>query len=145
MRRISRSGRLGVLFSLLGIFALVGGVAFAAGVISCADGLIHGCYDNRSGALRAIDPSVSRCKSSETAIRWDQTGPQGPQGDVGPEGPAAVPYERTMAVSPVGTAAENGQAPLEALAGISSAWAWQPLPAEDRGPGCTTWGPLSWP
>ena len=154
-----------MLFSLLALFALLGGVALAAGVIPGTDGVIHGCYDNRSGMLRAIDPSISKCRSTETALQWNQKGPQGlqgdtgpqgpqglqgdtgvagaqgetgptgptgaqgdigamgpqgPQGDTGPQGPAGVAYKRTVVVSPVGTSAENGQALLNALAGITA-------------------------
>jgi hypothetical protein len=54
--------------------------------------VIHGCYLDRIGTLRVIDPSTGeRCALFETSIGWSQTGPQGPagpQGAAGPQGPA---------------------------------------------------------
>jgi hypothetical protein len=52
-----------------------------------------------SGLLRVIDPTTQRCARNETAISWNQVGPQGPvgpegaigpQGPVGPQGPAGA-------------------------------------------------------
>jgi hypothetical protein len=51
-------------------------------------GVIHGCYQKNNGQLRVIDPAVSSCSPSETALQWSQIGPQGPAGPQGPEGPA---------------------------------------------------------
>lgn len=55
-------------------------------------GVINGCYNARTGLLRVIDTSAHQsCTSGETAISWNQTGPQGavgPQGPAGPTGPA---------------------------------------------------------
>jgi hypothetical protein len=86
-----RAVRMGVLVTAL--FAVVGGVAYAT--IPDTGNAIHGCYQNRIGMLRVIDPSAGQqCTSLETAISWNQTGPagsQGPQGvhgDIGPAGPA---------------------------------------------------------
>ena len=56
-----------------------GGVALAS--IPDANGVFHGCYATTSGALRLIDPSKGqRCESGERAVKWNQTGPQGPPG-----------------------------------------------------------------
>ncbi len=48
--------------------------------------MIHGCYNTTNGSLRVVDDAAS-CKTHETAIQWNQTGPQGPQGVPGPAGP----------------------------------------------------------
>jgi hypothetical protein len=49
-------------------------------------------------------------------------GPEGPPGILGPQGPKGDPtYLRTVLVSPVGTATENGTALINALAGITTA------------------------
>jgi hypothetical protein len=51
-------------------------------------GVIHGCYE-KNGHLTVIDSSDA-CKSNQTSLNWNQTGPQGPQGakgDTGPPGP----------------------------------------------------------
>lgn len=56
-----------------------------------ASGVIHGCYDNKTGIARIIDTATQACFAKEAAITWSQTGPVGPQGPVGatgPQGPA---------------------------------------------------------
>lgn len=40
------------------------------------------------GTLRVIDPSVTKCKSSETRLTWNVAGQQGLQGPEGPAGQA---------------------------------------------------------
>ncbi len=77
---------------------LAGGVAVAA--IPGADGVIHGCYVTKSGALRVTDDG--QCRNGETALSWSQTGPKGepgqpgqpgPPGEQGPPGPAGAGNE----------------------------------------------------
>src|SRR5438105_12243902 len=89
---------------------LLGGIAYAQVVfhIPGPDKVIHGCYTSQAGKVRLIDPSAvggkdqSTCKRTETAIQWNEVGPQGPagtngvngapgvQGPVGPQGPAGT-------------------------------------------------------
>ncbi len=87
---------------------------FAAGVI------YHGCYMKDSGQLRIVN-DASQCKSTETFIQWNETGPQGlagPQGPIGPIGPAgaqgavgpAGPQGLTGAQGPQGVAGAAGPA-----------------------------------
>lgn len=55
--------------------------------IPAADGTIHACFKNNNGDLRVVDAPYDSCKKNETAIQWNQTGPQGPRGLPGPPGP----------------------------------------------------------
>jgi len=73
-----------VAIGLVGLL-VAGGVAFAT--IPGGGGVISGCYSKKDGSLRVIDASSASCKSAETALTWNQTGPQGPKGDSGPQGP----------------------------------------------------------
>ena len=70
------------------VSAGVGAAAFAIAHAAIPDssGVIHGCYGNRHGSVRVVDDPTT-CKHNETALNWNQTGPQGPQGPVGPPGP----------------------------------------------------------
>jgi hypothetical protein len=61
------------------------GIAYAS--IPDADGTIRACYMKSGGALHVIDASVNNCKSGETSLTWNQTGPTGPAGPTGPQGP----------------------------------------------------------
>ncbi len=66
-----------------------GAIAYAA--IPDQGGAIHGCYDTTLGRLRVIDPAsanplLNKCLPIETAISWNQTGPQGTPGAQGPQG-----------------------------------------------------------
>ena len=67
---------------VLGVM-LIAGIAVAS--IPGPDGVIHGCYKTSDGKLRVIDSSAS-CASGETALAWNQTGPQGATGATGPQG-----------------------------------------------------------
>ena len=67
--------------ALAGI-ALTGTIAYAA---VGTGGVITGCYAT-NGSLRVVDPSTAGCRSNETAIQWNQTGPVGPAGPQGPMG-----------------------------------------------------------
>jgi len=67
-------------------------IAFAS--IPGANGVIYGCYSNSNGTLRVIDNSTTQCKSNETALNFNQTGPQGPrglQGETGATGATGAP------------------------------------------------------
>src|SRR6476620_3212886 len=90
---LHRSRTLILTITLAATLALAGGAALASGVIPGSDGVIHGCYNTTNGQLRVTDDDAN-CKSPETAIQWNQTGPQGIQGpqgvkgDTGAQGPA---------------------------------------------------------
>ncbi len=62
----------------------VGSIAWAA--IPTGAGVIAGCYEKMTGALRVIDSEAgANCRPSERALEWNQTGPQGPPGAAGTE------------------------------------------------------------
>jgi hypothetical protein len=69
-----------------------GGAAYAT--IPDSGGVLHGCVSSL-GTLRLIDPSTgAKCLKGETAVQWNQQGPQGvqgPQGAQGPQGPHGPP------------------------------------------------------
>jgi hypothetical protein len=62
-------------------------VAAVQAAIPDPSGAIHACYRS-NGNLRLVDRSS--CTSSETALTWNQTGPQGPAGAPGPQGPPGI-------------------------------------------------------
>jgi hypothetical protein len=63
-------------------------VAVVQAAIPDPSGVIHACY-RANGNLRLVDKS--NCTSSETALTWNQTGPQGPAGAPGPQGQSGAP------------------------------------------------------
>src|ERR1700734_1580528 len=70
---------------LAAVALAVAGTAYAS--IPDSGGVIHGCYLKGIGSLRVIDSPSQKCINGlETAIQWNQTGPQGPQGPAGPKG-----------------------------------------------------------
>ena len=99
-RRRHRLATRSVKIAVPTVAALGAGSAIAAGAIPSADGTIHGCYSNspggKDGAVRVVDNDDQCDAKKETAITWNQqgpqgerglTGPQGPQGEIGPQGP----------------------------------------------------------
>jgi len=48
--------------------------------------VIHGCYLEKTGALRILVGANKQCSSNERAIDWNQEGPPGPPGSAGPPG-----------------------------------------------------------
>ena len=71
-----------VLATALGLAA--GGIAYAT--IPDSNGVIHGCVLKASRIVRVIDSDTTSCRSTETALNWSQTGPQGATGPQGPPG-----------------------------------------------------------
>ncbi|MGH3086676.1 MAG: hypothetical protein ACRDSJ_05085 [Rubrobacteraceae bacterium] len=91
--------------------ALAVGLVFVAqAVIAQSNGVINACYNDRGiGLLRISD----ECRPHESAIFWNQTGPQGEKGETGEAGsqgetgPQGEPGE-TGAVGPQGETGETG-------------------------------------
>lgn len=95
---------------LVGVAGL--GVAAFAAIARAApgDGVIYGCV-NRAGVLHVVG-SASDCSARETAIQWNQVGPQGLPGAMGPAGPAGPtgPMGPTGPQGPAGTSGTGGGA-----------------------------------
>ena len=89
---------------VLGISIGGAGAIFASALIPGPDGVIHGCYQSATGILRVVaDPSA--CRGTETAIWWNQVGPQGATGATGATGAAGA----TGVTGATGAAGANGQ------------------------------------
>lgn len=93
-------------------------IAFAS--IPGPNGVIYGCYNNTNGQLRVIDNSTTQCKQNETALNFNQTGPQGPQGPVGPVGPQGLQGIQGVP-GPQGPQGETGPAGPQGPAGTGGA------------------------
>jgi hypothetical protein len=65
--------------------AVVSSVGIAVAAVP-SGGVISSCVSPTNGGVRIIDSSAQSCKSSEQALSWNQTGPQGQQGIQGPQG-----------------------------------------------------------
>src|SRR5690242_1857117 len=106
-RRSLRSHAL-VALAAAGLASSVAAVAAIPG----GDGTISGCYKvggHNPGVLRVVDAEAGQhCRSSETPISWNQTGPQGPPGQ-------GFSFHRVVVVHGDGTPAENGAALRDAL------------------------------
>ena len=102
----------------VGLAVGASGIAYAA-IPSDPGGEITGCYANRNGDVRIIDPQTGEtCTKTETLIKWNQTGPAGPagpagsqgaQGETGPVGPPG-PQGATGATGAQGPQGEAGPA-----------------------------------
>ena len=80
--RFGRAGWGALVVLVVGVAA--GGIAYAS---IPAGGVVHGCYQKKSGGLRVIDTSTGdACSASEVSLDWSQTGPTGPTGSAGPQG-----------------------------------------------------------
>jgi hypothetical protein len=74
------------IIALIALVAALSGTAIAS--IPGKTGAINACYANSGGALRVIDFAKGQgCKSTETRLSWQQTGPTGPPGQAGAAGP----------------------------------------------------------
>lgn len=95
--------------ALVAALVAVGGVAYSS--IPDPQGVIHGCYDNTTGALRVIDTAGSDvCRGGQTALDWNQ---QGQPGLPGPPG-VALTYAKSTS-GPVALPAPGQQTTVAAL------------------------------
>jgi hypothetical protein len=85
------------------VAALIAGTIAAAAAIPSADGVIHACYRENTGAVRLVDEGTA-CLPIESAISWNQKGPKGDPGEPGPPGPQGSPGE----TGPQGDAGPKG-------------------------------------
>lgn len=107
-----------VLVSTVAGTVLAAAVAFA--VIPDAGGAIHGCRNKRTGALRVIDAPSQRCTAKETALDWNQTGPQGSAGTQGVKGDtgSAGPDGSQGAAGPTGPQGPQGTTGPQGPSGV---------------------------
>lgn len=90
------------LIVIVAAFLLSAGIAF--GAIPDSNGVIHGCIGN-NGSLSVIDTGQGQtCAQNQTALNWNQTGPQGATGATGPQGPKGD----TGATGPAGPQGPQG-------------------------------------
>lgn len=76
-----------VALAAIAIFAVAGGVAYAA-IPDSGTGVYHACMLKNVGTIRIIDPERQRCSSSlEVEITFNKQGPTGDPGPTGPPGP----------------------------------------------------------
>jgi len=97
------------------------GIAYAS--IPDGAGVIHSCYQKNGGNLRVIDSATDRCRPSEVALDWNQTGPSGARGATGPAGPPG-------AQGPAGPSGPQGPKGTTGPAGVDGA----PGPTGPPGP-----------
>jgi hypothetical protein len=77
-----------LVIAIVALGAAVGGFAVAA--VPDSKGRITACYVKKNGNVRLLVKG-SKCKSGETLIRWNQTGPAGLNGAAGAPGGQGVP------------------------------------------------------
>lgn len=93
MRRIVHSTPSpGIAVASVALLIAGGGIALAS---IPGGGVVHACYQKRTGALRVIDTArrgfAVKCRSTERALTWSQHGPQGVRGTAGPPGTPGTP------------------------------------------------------
>jgi hypothetical protein len=99
--------------------AIVAALAFSAGSVFVAYGdtaapTFYGCLKTSNGTLYDVNSEGPvECKTKDTAISWNQDGPQGLQGPAGPQGEQGIPGENggtgaTGATGPQGPQGEPG-------------------------------------
>ncbi|MGZ4392612.1 MAG: hypothetical protein ACXVRK_10925 [Gaiellaceae bacterium] len=74
----------------MAIFVVAGGIAYAS-IPDAGTGTYHACMMKNTGAIRIIDPATQQCRSPETEITFNQTGPKGDQGIQGVQGQQGPP------------------------------------------------------
>jgi hypothetical protein len=89
------------------MFALIAGAAAS----SSSGGVIQACVAKSGGAVRFVS-THGRCKSNESSVLFNRTGPQGPKGKKGPAGRSVV-----GATGATGVAGPTGPANTEVVPG----------------------------
>lgn len=82
----------------IAVCVAVGGVAVAS--IGSSGAVVHACYQKQGGDLRVIDTAklgyAGKCRSTETALSWNEQGPRGLPGAAGTLGWAHVLADGTV-------------------------------------------------
>jgi hypothetical protein len=73
--------------AMLALFVALSGGAYAAvSGVPGRDGVIHSCFNKKSGAVRVVAAGRRCARSKEASLSWNQTGVKGDKGDAGPKG-----------------------------------------------------------
>ncbi len=80
LRKHATFANVGVIVALV-----LAGSGFAVAAIPGRDGVIHGCFNKRTGGLRVIDTG-KHCTRRERALNWNQKGKPGATGAAGKQG-----------------------------------------------------------
>ena len=87
--RYRRHGRLAALAIVAAAAVSSAGVAVGTTLLANkyidAEGMYHACVQEENGNVRIVVPGTA-CRENESAIDWNQRGPEGPQGPRGPAG-----------------------------------------------------------
>jgi hypothetical protein len=75
------------------------------------DGVFQACVNPESGRIRMVD-GAAQCRREETAIAWNEVGPQGP---VGPQGLQGIPGP----TGPTGATGPQGEQGIQGLQGVA--------------------------
>lgn len=85
-----KSVKMGIALGVVVGVAVGGAVGVLASIPNSATGVITSCLKS-NGSITIIDEQAGQtCGNNATALRWNQTGPQGPAGATGPAGPAGA-------------------------------------------------------
>jgi len=90
----------------------VGAVSFAS---ATGDATIQACANKKTGAMRYI--SKGGCRSTETALSWNQRGPQGVPGSTGAKGDTGARGD----IGPAGARGDTGATGPRGEAGVAAA------------------------
>jgi hypothetical protein len=123
MRRFFKT-KYGVALATAVAVSAAAGAAWAT--IPDSNGVIHACFDSKSGALRVLDAPSHSCTKFETSIDWNQHGLAGPAGAPGPAGAtgASGPPGPTGPAGANGTPGPAGPAGPQGPAGAAATSLW---------------------
>ena len=111
--RVTR-GRIGAVVAALALLASGVALGVTSNAYTDAQGVYHGCVAT-DGLLRVLAPGQS-CKKNETAIDWNQVGPQGAQGIPGLKGDKGDKGD-PGAQGPEGLKGEKGDPGIQGIQG----------------------------
>lgn len=77
---------------VVGLVLLFGGFAAGRALVGAqaTEDEVHLCVADKDGGLRLV-ASTQACKTKESRLVINRTGPTGPQGEIGPVGPVGPP------------------------------------------------------
>ncbi len=93
LRTALRSKTAAVITTAIVTASVVGGIAYAASSPIDSGGVIHGCYNPTTGAMKLRTGATCPATGMKTPISWNSQGVQGVQGDKGDQGTSGMPGE----------------------------------------------------